>query len=191
MAFSIELLDRMARITARTEGGLVIPTTFATRAYASATPREYGPIDTVLWEHYSDQVLAMQAFVPPDQVRVMREDRRVRVQTSLVLWTPTLFDEAIQPGIADEGVLFEGIGAPNPFVTLSGMQVYFTEIGDPGGVPLRTAKGTPVYFSVEGDGHTTPAYVGAVAGTRWRVVSISGGELAPEYLFQVRRIPPR
>lgn len=191
MAFSVELLDRMARITARTEGGLVISTTFATRAYASATPREYGPIASVLWEHYSDDVLFTQAFVPPDQVRVMREDRRVRVQTSRVLWTPTLFDEAIQQGISDEGVIAVVSGVPSPYVTLSGMRVYFTQEGDPGGIPLRTAKGTPVYYSVVGDGHTTPAYVGAVAGTRWRIVSISGGELAPDFLFQVRRIPPR
>jgi hypothetical protein len=187
MALSVEVLDRMARITARTEGGLVIATMFTTRGFASATPRDYGPIVAALWEHYSDHVIAMQALVPPDQVRIMREDRRVRVSTSLIVWTPTLFDEAVQPGIPEEAVIAGPLGGPSPYITLSGMPVYAAHTED--AFPYVTSKGSPVYFHTPGD--LTSLYVHAIAGTRWRVMSISGGDLMASYLFQVRRLPPR
>jgi hypothetical protein len=92
VALSQAFLDQMASTVFTAFGGLLVPTSVRSRATASSLPVVYGPI-AARWETYSERVLALQALLARDDLRVLSEDRQVRIPCTSVTWTPTLFDE--------------------------------------------------------------------------------------------------
>jgi hypothetical protein len=88
------LLDQMATTVFSAFGGLLVPTSVRSRATASSVPVVYGPV-AARWETYSERVLALHALLPRDDMRVLSDDRQVRVPCTSVTWRPTLFDELL------------------------------------------------------------------------------------------------
>lgn len=91
-----DMLNRMAATVFAAIPGQLLVTRYLHRVHTTDTPVAYGPFDAK-WEDYSDHIVSLQSLVTRDQAQVIRGDRQVRIPTSTITWTPTLFDEVLHP----------------------------------------------------------------------------------------------
>ena len=111
------LLGRLAASSLQVvQGLLTTATTYASRATLTSTPTLYGPFQA-LWQEYQDHYIAMQALLGSDAVKVLREDKQVRVENSVVTWTPTLYDEIVHPDTSHWRILSIHGGTISPLWT--------------------------------------------------------------------------
>jgi TolB-like protein len=88
MQLSQTLLNRVASLAEGINGRLMEPIIYHAKPSAVAGTTAYAAQGKL--EQYSDHVVALHGLVPEGQVR--REDRRLRVATEVVTWTPSTYD---------------------------------------------------------------------------------------------------
>lgn len=116
------VLDRAARDSMRMFGATCEVATYRSRATSTATPVDH-PTLTIHVEAYSDQAIAMQSLISGDRPTVLREDRRIRIPTASVTWTPTLYDEVLRADGSHWRVMSIAGGPGNPFYLLQGRKL--------------------------------------------------------------------
>ena len=116
MPLSQATMNRAGAIVFQALRGLLLSSTILHRATSTSTPVSYGPFG-MLWRSYSEHIIAMQALLGQDAVRVQRDDRRVSLLATSVTWVPTLYDEVIHPDTTHWRIIsFQG-GTTSPLWT--------------------------------------------------------------------------
>ena len=113
-------LNRMAR-TVQT----LLPVRWETVVYRSRVTASGSTTDhaglSVAFEEYSAHTIAMQGLIGGDRsTMVLREDRRIRIATADVTWTPTLYDEVLRVNGEHWRVMDVQGGPGSPFWQLRG-----------------------------------------------------------------------
>ena len=97
--------------------------TYRARTTASGAPIDH-PGLSVVFEEYSTHYIAMQALLGGDRsTTVLREDRRIRIPTAEVTWTPTVYDEVVRANDEHWRVMDTHGGPGNPFWQLQGRRL--------------------------------------------------------------------
>ena len=118
MGLSQTQLNRLAQIGVQMLGSLTESVTY----YAKTTPGASPTIHTSLLVHF-EQYLLHELGTVVGQSEILQSDRKVRIQTALVTWIPTLYDEMVRRDGTRWRVLSGGEGANRPWTFLPTRQI--------------------------------------------------------------------